>query len=85
MTIVVLSDAGTLEEAVRAAVGDSVDVETMPLKTGVRAQAPDMAVVIVDGATDLDKALAVAKDFDDRRPDVTVVLGAAFDLSLIHI
>lgn len=83
MTIVVLSDAGTLEEAVRAAVGDSVDVETMPLKTGVRAQAPDMAVVIVDGATDLDKALAVAKDFDDRRPDVTVVLGAAFDSEIV--
>lgn len=83
MTIVVLSDASSLEEAVRAAVGDSVDVETMPLKTGIRAKAPDMAVVIVDGATDLDKALEVAKDFDDRRPDVTVVLGAAFDSDIV--
>lgn len=83
MTIVVLSDAGSLEQAVRAAVGDSVDVETMPLKTGVRAKAPDMAVVIVDGATDLDKALEIAKDFDDRRPEVTVVLGAAFDSEIV--
>ncbi len=83
MTIVVLSDAGSLEEAVRAAVGDSVEVETRPLKTGIRAQAPDLAVVIVDGTTDLDKALEVAKDFDDRRPDITVVLGAAFDSDIV--
>ena len=83
MTIVVLSDANSLEEAVRAAVGDSVDVLTRPLETGVRAQAPDMAVVIVDGATDLDKALSVAKDFDDRRPEITVVLGAAFDSEIV--
>lgn len=79
MTIVVLSDAGSLEEAVRGAVGDSVEVQTIPLKTGVRAEAPDLSVVIIDGADDLNRALQIAKNFDDRRPELTVVLSAAFD------
>ncbi|WP_436795474.1 AAA family ATPase [Actinospongicola halichondriae] len=83
MTIVVLSDASSLEEAVRAAVGDSVAVETFPLSTGVRVDADDLAVVIIDGARDLDQALRIAKDFDDRRQDVTVVLGAPFDSDVV--
>lgn len=83
MTILVLSDAGSLEEAVRAAVGDSVGVTTMPLSTGVRAEVQDLSVVIVDGASDLDKALEIARDFDDRRQDVTVVLGAPIDSTIV--
>lgn len=77
MTIVVLSDGNSLEEAVRSAVGDSVAVQTMPLRTGVRAEADELAVVLIDGASDLDQALRIAQDFDDRRPGITVVLGAA--------
>ena len=76
MTIVVLSDGDSLEQAVKSAVGDSVVVQTMPLETGVRADADDLAVVLIDGAGDVDGALRIAQDFDDRRPDVTVVLGA---------
>ncbi len=83
MTIVVLSDATSLEEAVRSAVGDSVAVATLPLSTGVQVEAPELSVVIVDGATDLDQALRIAKDFDDRRQDITVVLGAVVDGDIV--
>ncbi|MDE0801996.1 MAG: P-loop NTPase [Acidimicrobiales bacterium] len=76
MTIVVLSDGDSLEQAVQSAVGDSVSVRTMPLATGVNVDADDLSVVLIDGATDLERALRLAHDFDDRRPGVTVVLGA---------
>lgn len=76
MTVVVLSDAGSLEEAVRHAVGDSVEVETQPLAVGVRADAPDLGVVVIDGVGDLERALEIAGEFDSRRPEITVVLGA---------
>lgn len=76
MTIVVLSDGVSLEQAVKSAVGDSVAVRTEPLDTGVRVESEDLSVVLIDGTSDLDRALRIAQDFDDRRPDLTVVLGA---------
>ncbi len=76
MTIAALSESPGLEEAVRNAVGDTADVTTFPLSTGVDVRVEDLTVVIVDGAIDLEAALQVAADFDSLRPDVTVVLGA---------
>ncbi len=72
--IVVLSGSEDLAEAVRAAVGDEVEVERAPLERGPAAAGSDVDVVVVDATADLDGAIAAAQAFDDVRPDVTVVL-----------
>lgn len=76
MTIAVLSDGALLERAVRDAVGDTADVKTVPLSTGVRVHKDDLTVVIVDGDQETEAALSVAREFDDQRPEITVVLWA---------
>ncbi len=74
--ILVLSDAQTLEETVRNAVGDGIPVRTIPLSTGARAETQGLAVVVIDGTGDVNAAIQIAQDFDDLRPEVTLVLYA---------
>ena len=74
--ILVLSDAQTLEDTVRNAVGDGIPVTTIPLSTGARAETHGLAVVLIDGTGDVNAAIQIAQDFDDLRPDVTLVLYA---------
>ena len=83
MSILVLSEAETLEDAVRNAVGDAVSVRTVPMSTGARADTEGLSVVIIDGTSDIDQALQIAKDFDDSRPDVTLVIHATAGVSTV--
>jgi pilus assembly protein CpaE len=76
MTMIVLSDDAGLEQSVRDAVGDVVSVETVPLRLGARADAQDLAVVLIDGTADVDRAIQIAQDFDDLRPHITLLLHA---------
>ena len=79
MTMLVLSDSEDLEQTVRNAIGDLVPIHTVPLATGSRAESAGLAVVLIDGRTNVDDAVRIAQDFDDLRPDVTTLLHA--DLS----
>lgn len=72
--ILVLSASDALARSVQGAVGDVVPVRTATLHEGVAAARPEVDVVIVDGGQDAERAFTVARDFDDQRPEVTVVL-----------
>ena len=76
MTMIVLSDDESLEQTVREAVGDVVTVHTVPLRTGVRAELANLSVVLIDGVADIEQAIRTAQDFDDRRPEITLLLHA---------
>ena len=77
MTMIVLSDEEGLEQTIREAVGDVVSVHTVPLRTGVRAELANLSVVLIDGTSDIEQAIQIAQDFDDRRPEITLLLHAA--------
>ena len=77
MTMIVLSDEEGLEQTIREAVGDVVPVHTVPLRTGVRAELANLSVVLIDGTGDIEQAIQIAQDFDDRRPDITLLLHAS--------
>lgn len=83
MSILVLSDSETLEDTVRNAVGDVVSVRTVPLSTGARADTEGLSVVIIDGTGDIAAAIRIAQEFDDRRPDVTLVIHAHADADTV--
>ncbi|MGK2930138.1 MAG: AAA family ATPase [Acidimicrobiales bacterium] len=83
MSILVLSDSETLEDTVRNAVGDVVSVRTVPLSTGSRADTQGLSVVIIDGTGDVAAAIRIAQEFDDHRPDVTLVIHAPADADTV--
>ena len=76
MTMIVLSDEEGLEQTVREAVGDIVAVHTVPLRTGSGVELANLAVVLIDGTADIEQAIQIAQDFDDRRPEITLLLHA---------
>lgn len=74
MTILILSDTDDLMVSVREAVGDLVGISTTaPTSDSPSIRAEDV-VVILDGRTDIERALRIAQHLDDNRPEVTVVL-----------
>ncbi len=72
--ILILAADDDLEQSVREAVGDVVQVQTAPLDRGLAAASSAVEVVVIDGAYEPEKAFTVAQRFDEERPEVTVVL-----------